>query len=302
VHNRILDISESGARLSLRHQQLVIERAEHGTVTVPFADLAVVLLAHPQVSLTQPVLSALAAHGGALIACDERRLPAGMFLPLQSHSVQNERMSAQAAISLPKRKRLWQQIVRAKIQTQAEVLSELRGTDAGLPALLPLVRSGDPANVEARAARRYWGVLFPGIDFRRDPDACDQNQLLNYGYAVLRAIVARAICAAGLHPSLGLHHHNKYNPFCLADDLMEPFRPVVDRVVASYVDREGKVSDLDPSARREILEALTQRCILNQEVRSLFDAASAMATSLAAVFLGERDELELPEHVWYAAQ
>lgn len=299
---RILDISDGGARLSLRHQQLVIDRQDAATVTVPFAELAVVVLAHPQVSVTQPVLSALAAHGGLLIACDERRLPAGMFVPLKSHHVQTERMTAQAGASLPLRKRLWRQLVRAKIRAQAEVLIDLRGDDAGLIALIPRVHSGDPSNVEAQAARRYWQSLFPGIDFRRDPDASDQNQLLNYGYAVLRAIVARAVCAAGLHPSLGLHHHNRYNPFCLADDLMEPFRPAVDRAVARYVEVVGKTADLDKSARNEILSALAGRCSLQGESRSLFDTATTTANSLVAVFVGERQNLDLPERCWHATE
>jgi len=300
VQHRILDISESGARLSLRHRQLVIDRYEAGAQTVPIAELAVVVLAHPQVSITQPVLAALAEHGGVLIACDGRRLPTGMYLPLQSHYVQTERMAAQAAASAPLRKRLWRQIVRAKIRAQADVLTELRGTDAGLAALVPKVRSGDTGNVEAQAARRYWSVLFPGIDFRRDADAPDQNQLLNYGYAVLRAIVARAICAAGLHPSLGLHHHNRYNAFCLADDLLEPFRPVVDRIVAQYVDREGRPADFEPSARREILTALTGRCLLKGEARSLFETAAVAANSLAEALQGRRRLIDLPEQVWYA--
>jgi len=302
VQHRILDISDSGARLSLRHQQLVIDRHGNGTVTVSVAELAVVVLANPQISLSQPVLASLAAHGGVLIACDERRLPVGLYLPLQNHSVQTERMAAQAAAPLPMRKRLWRQIVRAKITAQAQVLLELRETDAGLRALLPRVHSGDPANVEAQAARRYWGVLFPGIDFRRDVDAPDHNQMLNYGYAVLRAIVARALCAAGLHPSLGVHHHNRYNAFCLADDLMEPLRPVVDRAVAQYVDRVGRPADLDSGARHDLLSALMGRCLCNGEARSLFDVAAIAASSLAAVFLGERQDLDLPERLWHAAE
>ena len=136
---------------------------------------------------------------------------------------------------MPVCKRLWRQIVRAKIKAQAALLVELRGTDFGLGALVLRVRSGDPSNVEARAARRYWPHVFADLDFRRHRENEDQNILLNYGYAVLRAIIARAICAAGLHPSLGIHHHNRYNAFCLADDLMEPFRPAVDHAVAEYM-------------------------------------------------------------------
>lgn len=295
---RILDISDSPARLSLRQGLVVIDRPEQPVVTVPLRELAVVLLAHPQVSLTQPLLAGLAASGGALIACDERRLPAGMLLPLVAHSLQAQRMAAQASVRLPTRKRLWQQIVRAKIRAQALVLSELRGDDAGLMALLPRVRSGDPANIEAQAARRYWSRLFPGIDFRRDCEAPDTNRLLNYGYAVLRAIVARAIAAAGLHPSLGLHHHHRANPFCLADDLMEPLRPVVDRAVARYVDRQGQAADLSPQAKHAILSALTGRFPADGQSRTLFDIAAGVAQNLADVFAGRSpDRLTYPQQI-----
>lgn len=301
MHNRILDISDSGARLSVRHRQLVIARLDAAEVSVPFSDLAVVIVAHPQISLTQPVLAALVEHGGMLVTCDEKWLPAGMLLPLQTHSIQTVRIAAQAAVSLPTRKRLWRQIVRAKIEAQADVLLEFRQSDFGLRALLPNVKLGDPSNVEAQAARRYWTALFASNTFRRDPEAQDQNRLLNYGYAVLRAIVARALCAAGLHPSLGLHHHNKYNAFCLADDVMEPFRPVVDRIVAQYVEDHGFDADLDQAARRELLEGLTGRCLCDGESRTLFDTASRVAGSLTEVFLGQARDLFIPERLVHAA-
>jgi CRISPR-associated protein Cas1 len=301
MHNRMLDISDSGARLSVRHRQLVISRADCADVTVPFAEIAVLVLAHPQISCTQPVLAALVEQGGMLVTCDEKRLPAGMLLPLKTHSVQTERLAAQASVSVPTRKRLWRQIVRAKVAAQAEILAEFRQSDFGLRALLPRIKSGDRTNVEAQAARRYWIALFASNTFRRDPDALDQNRMLNYGYAVLRAIVARAICAAGLHPSLGLHHRNKYNAFCLADDLMEPFRPVVDRIVAEHVAEHGFETDLGQEARRALLQSLSGRCLCDGESRTLFDTVSRVASSLADVFLGSRKELALPERVVHAA-
>jgi CRISPR-associated protein Cas1 len=295
---RILDISDSPARLSLRQGLVVIDRPQQPVITVPLCELAVVLLAHPQVSLTQPLLASLSASGAALIVCDERRLPAGMLLPLVAHTLQAQRMAAQASIRLPTRKRLWQQIVRAKIRAQAGVLAELRGDDGGLLGLLPRVRSGDPTNVEAQAARRYWSRLFPGIDFRRDFEAPDANRLLNYGYAVLRAIVARAIAAAGLHPSLGLHHHHRANPYCLADDLMEPLRPVVDRIVARYVDRQGRAADLSPEAKHDILSALTGRFPVDGQSRTLLDIAAGVAQTLAEVCCGRgAGRLTYPERI-----
>jgi CRISPR-associated protein Cas1 len=233
--NRILDLSEAPARLRVRNRLLVVQRDDTSEVSMPLVDLAVVLVSHPQVTYTQAVLAGLAEAGGSFIACNRRMLPVGMFLPLVAHHAQVQRFAAQARAALPLRKRLWKQIVQAKIRAQAETLAKLHGTEHGLRALAAKVCSGDPQNVEARAARRYWPLLFADMDFRRHRENEDQNQLLNYGYAVLRAIVARAICAAGLHPCLGIHHHNRYDAYCLADDLMEPFRPTVDHAVAEYV-------------------------------------------------------------------
>jgi CRISPR-associated protein Cas1 len=206
------------------------------TQTIPFADIAVLVTSHPQISFTQAALAGLAAAGGMLIVSNEKHLPAAMLLPLSTHSTQTERFARQAAVSLPTRKRAWQQIVQAKLRAQARLLEETTGADQGLRVMAAKVRSGDPDNLEAQAARIYWPALLgkdaSGEPFRRDPEGEGINVHLNYGYAVLRAIVARALCASGLHPSLGVHHHNRYDTFCLADDLMEPFRPLVDRVVA----------------------------------------------------------------------
>jgi CRISPR-associated protein Cas1 len=293
--NRILDFSESPARLRVRLAQLIVQRENLPEVSVPLVDLAVVLVAHPQVTFTQAVLSGLAAAGGVFVTCDGRNLPVGMLLPLAAHTTQAERFAAQACAALPVRKRLWRKIVRAKIKAQAALLVELRGTDFGLNALVGQVQSGDPSNVEARAARRYWPNVFADLDFRRHRENEDQNVLLNYGYAVLRAIVARAICAAGLHPSLGIHHHNRYNAFCLADDLMEPFRPKVDRAVAEYMSTHDEPYKLESAAKQNIIGELTGRYDVKGEQRTLFDASARMASSLADVFLGKEEELELPD-------
>jgi len=304
VTERILDLSESPAKLRVRYSQLVIEREHTEAVSLPLAEVAVVLVSHPQASLTQAVLAGLAAAGGALVACDGASMPVGMMLPLAGHHVQAARFAAQARAPLPVRKRLWKQIVRAKVRAQGAVLAELVGADHGLAALSARVGSGDPANVEARAARRYWKALF-GEGFRRLRQRPDENLLLNYGYAVLRAIVGRAICAAGLHPSLGVHHHHRGNAFCLADDLMEPFRPIVDRAVVLSL-RQGIISpiaeeegrhrfELTPEVKRALVAPLIGRVILDGQQTTLFAAASAAAASLAAVFLGENDRLLLPD-------
>jgi len=293
--DRIVDFSDAPARLRVRDDQLLVQRAEDSDVTLPLAELAVVVVSHPQVTYTQAVLARLAELGGSFVACNRQHLPVGMLLPLVLHHAQAERFSAQARAGLPLRKRIWQQIVRSKIHAQAAVLDDLYGTDHGVRILAPLVRSGDPANVEARAARRYWPQLFAERRFRRNPDNQDENLLLNYGYAVLRAIVARAICGAGLHPSLGLHHHNRYDAYCLADDLMEPFRPTVDRAVVRYTAENNLAGGLDPASKQAVIAELTGRYLVNGQQRTLFDTAARAASSLADVFQGQATSLELPD-------
>jgi len=292
---RLIDLADSPARLSVRLEQLVIERCEDETVTVPLEELAVVVVSHPAVTFTHAVLAGLAGRGGAFVVCDDRHLPVGMILPLQSHHLQSERFGHQAAASQPTQKRLWQQLVKAKVKAQGHVLKELRGDDEGLIALAARVRSGDPDNVESRAARRYWPALFRDPAFRRNRDGDDYNRYLNYGYAVLRAVVARAICAAGLHPSLGLHHHNRYDTFALASDLMEPLRPLVDKAVVVHARLKCPDAPFDKKAKAAILNALTGRLLVEGEERTLFDVAARTASSLAQVYLGQRKRLVLPE-------
>ena len=293
--DRILDISEEPARLSVRLEQLVIERDGVDNVTVPIAEIAAVAVSNPAVSFTHAALSKLASAGVCLVVCNEKHLPVGMMLPIMGHSTQTERFAQQAEASLPTRKRLWQQIVRAKVEAQGRALAELRGKDFGLIAMSKTVKSGDSENVEAQASRIYWQHLFGDDGFVRKRDAEDQNRHLNYGYAVLRAIVARALCASGLHPSIGIHHHTRYDAFCLADDLMEPFRPLVDRAVARMVAERGVDIPMDREAKAALIEAITGRFVLDEESRTLFDILSRVASSLAAVFSGQREELLLPE-------
>lgn len=316
--NRVLDLSERPARLSVRNSLLVI-RWGHGKgglgaqadpsaektyrcerlgdadeTTVPLGDIAVLIVSHPQVSLTQQVLSGLASAGGIFVTCDEKHMPASMLLPLATHSLQAERFAVQASASVPVKKRAWQQIVTAKIEAQACVLEERTGSDWGLRAMASRVRSGDPQNIEAQAARIYWQKLFGGDGFRRDPDGTGLNACLNYGYAVLRAMAARSLCGAGLHPSLGVHHHNRYDAFCLADDLMEPFRPLVDQEVAKLAEGPGKDFPLDRESKAVLLQSLLGRFASDGESRTLFDWLSRSAASLTAVIEQRAERLELP--------
>jgi CRISPR-associated protein Cas1 len=291
--DRVLDLSERPASLSVRNSLLLVRFEGEGQLTVPLAELAVVVASHPQIRYTQAVLAGLAAAGSVFVACDEKHMPAAMLLPLKTHSLQTERFAEQAQLPRPKRKRLWQQIVRAKILSQARVLAERTGNEYGLPLLASRVRSGDPANCEAQAARIYWPRLFSDRAFRRSDAESGANACLNYAYAVLRAVVARALCAAGLHPSLPLHHHNRYDPFCLADDLMEPYRPLVDRMVVQLWDDRQHEPHLDKEAKKALLEGLLGRFNAAGESRMLFDWVARAAFSLAAVIEGQKAKLEI---------
>jgi CRISPR-associated protein Cas1 len=294
VTNRILDLSDSPARLSTRLGLLVVRRDYAEEVTVPLGDVAVLVVAHAQVSYTHAVLAELMQAGGAFVTCDDKRLPVGMLLPLNGHFAQVERFAAQAALKLPVKKRLWRQLVRAKLAAQGRLLQATAGSDYGLTELAKTVRSGDPANVEAQGARRYWSALFPDRGFRRDRAEGELNALLNYGYAVLRAIVARGICAAGLHPSLGLHHHNRYSGYALADDLMEPLRPLVDRTAYRLL-QAGVELTHSSAIKRELLAGLARPIPCHGEERSLFDVAARLAASLARVTLGKSARLSIAE-------
>jgi CRISPR-associated protein Cas1 len=244
--------------------------------------------------LSQAVLSRIAEVGGSIVTIDSNLLPASMVLPIQSHFVQTERFAKQIELSLPTRKRLWQQVVRAKIKAQGELLRELHGNDHGLIAMSARVRSGDAGNLEAQAARKYWGLVFGNAKFRRGSGNPDQNRHLDYGYTVLRAAVARALCAAGLHPSIGLQHKNRYDAFCLAADLMESFRPLVDRRVCEWISREDAEGPFDSKTKSWMISATTSRYILDREERSLFDILLRTANSLAKCIAGDSRDPSIP--------
>lgn len=233
------------AYLSMRNAQLVIHLPEAngmddrtGNNTVAIEDIGVVILDHKQITITHGLMEALLANNTAMITCDSSRMPVGLLLPLSGNTTQSERFQAQISASLPLQKQLWQQTVQAKIENQASVLSSKRKVVVkNMLAWLNSVKSGDSDNLEARAAAYYWANLFPMIpQFRRGREGVPPNNLLNYGYAILRAVVARSLVASGLLPTLGIHHHNRYNAYCLADDIMEPYRPFVDKLVIEITD------------------------------------------------------------------
>lgn len=294
--HRILEIATGPATLHLKTGNVVIERDGQPPAAVPLIDVGAIILTEPRVVLTPGFLYGAAEAGCSVVILDDCFLPVAVLQPTNANAVQTERMLKQASAKLPLKKRLWQQIIRSKIRNQARTLVHLREADNGLALMANRVRSGDPDNVEAQAARRYWPLLMLDDGFRRDPAQDGVNRWLNYGYAVCRATIARAICAAGLHPSLGLHHHNKYNPFCLADDLMEPYRPRVDRVVMETHAVFAKAPVLERESKATLVEGLTAAPIpIDSQERSLSDSAAITATSLAQVFAGDRQSLVLPD-------
>ncbi|MGC8846516.1 MAG: type II CRISPR-associated endonuclease Cas1 [Candidatus Hydrogenedens sp.] len=293
----IIDLSEEGGRLNIDLERLAITQGEK-EFFIPLAEVSVVIVSHPAVTLTQPVLSGLMKYGAVFITCDEKRMPIGMMYPLVGHHLQMEKLKYQIEASLPIRKRAWQQIIKSKIQAQGKLLLELHGDDKGLIPLAERVQSGDPDNVEGLASRKYWNFLFPAeFEFHRNPEAGGINALLNYGYAILRGITARAIVSAGLNPSIGIHHHNRYNPFCLADDLMEPYRPIVDFAVVKFMRGKDAFVELNKEAKQFLIQNLMKKYKMNDEERNLFDITFRTAVSLAQMFEGKRKTLILPEIV-----
>lgn len=292
---RVLDFSTGQAYLALRYEQLIIRRDGFPDVSTPLEDAAVLVLASRQVTCTLPVLDAVMRHGGAVVVCDDAMLPSGMMLPLAGHGWQTRRMLAQAALARPRAKQLWRQVVRAKVRAQGSLLAALRADDGGLLALAERVNSGDTMNIEAQAAQRYWPLLFNDPEFLRRRFAPDENRLLNYGYAVLRAAVGRALCASGLHPSLGLHHRSRSNPFCLADDLMEPYRPLVDAQVREITGEFGPDVALEGRLKERLVSVLHERLDHEGESRTAFEWIARSASSLAACIEGETTRLFFPD-------
>jgi len=299
--DRIVEVSNP-ARLSVRDCQLVIAPDGREEVTTPLSELAILLIAHPRVTLTQAVLSRIALEGGAVVTCDDKFLPASMLLPLQAHFVQGERFARQIEVRLPLRKRLWQKIVRAKVRAQAHLLRELHGEDGGLLPMSERVRSGDAGNVESQAARQYWPRLFANPKFRRGSEGPDQNRHLDYGYTVLRAATARALCAAGLHPSIGLRHHNRYDAFSLAADVMEPFRPLVDRRVYQWIQDHDPAGEFDREARTWMLGLVIERYLAEGEQRTLFDLLGRACNGLARAMSGEESAFLLLQELQPCAE
>ena len=280
------------SKLSLRLQQLVIERENEQVVTRPIEDLSAVILENQQISITLPLLNELARNNVATIICDEHFMPAIMLAPLEANATQQEAYKYQLNSSLPTMKRLWKEIVEAKIRNQEKMLRTVGKNSEQLKPLYANVKSGDVENREGIAARLYWQELF-GKDFIRDRFGIPPNNLLNYGYTILRAATARALMGAGLHPAFGLFHHNKYDPFPLADDMMEPYRPFVDSIVYKlYADGQTELNNATKSALIQVLYCDTW---LNKQTHPLQVALTISSASLLKVMKSDVAHLSLPD-------
>ena len=288
------------AYLSLKNKQLEVRQAQDDSPqrsvrTIPIEDIGVVLLDHQQITITHGLLNALQENNCAVITCSSNHMPSGLLLPLDGHTLQNERFRCQLEASLPLRQQLWQQTIQAKITNQAHLLAEVLGEPVpNMLAWAKLVKSGDTGNLEARAAAFYWRNLFITLpDFTREREEIAPNSLLNYGYAILRAIIARSLVGCGLLPTLGIHHHNKYNAYCLADDIMEPYRPFVDQLVVDLCN-DGFPDTLTKEIKGELLSIPTLDVEIDGQRRPLMIAASQTASSLLRCFSGESRRLSYP--------
>ena len=289
------------AYLSLRNGQLVIKRNDPDTgqevvKTAPIEDIGVVVLEDRQITITNGALDALVANNCAVITCDEKHMPSGLLLPLSGNTTQSERFQLQIEASLPLRKQLWQQTIQAKIHNQAAVLLHHRNAEIGnMKAWERDVKSGDTDNLEGRAAAYYWKTMFPEFDdFTRGREEDCPNNLLNYGYAILRGVVARALVSSGLLPTLGIHHHNRYNAYCLADDIMEPYRPYVDALVLKILESEVDCTHLTTDLKRKLLGIPVLEVTIEGQRRPLMVATTQTTASLYKCFSGELRKISYP--------
>lgn len=300
------------AYLSLRNGQLVIKLPEvensdlsgefkkQAETTRPIEDIGVIVLDNKQITITIGVMEALLENNCALITCDSKSMPVGLMLPLYGNTTQNERFRHQLDASLPLKKQLWQQTMQAKIHNQAAVLNSCTGEEVRcMRVWAGEVRSGDPDNLEARSAAYYWKTFFAGFaeleGFTRGRDGIPPNNLLNYGYAILRAVVARSLVVSGLLPTLGIHHHNRYNAYCLADDIMEPYRPYVDEVVYRIVQQYTPHLGLTKEIKTALLSIPTLEVVINGRRSPLMVAVGQTTASLYKCFSGELRKIIYPE-------
>jgi len=300
------------AYLNSRDDQLIIRLPEvekndtlpekfkkEAVASIPIEDLGVIIIDHPQITITQGLIERLLENNVAIISCDKHHLPAGLFLPLCGNTLQSERFQDQINVSEPLKKNIWQQTIEAKITNQATVLRKQGFSSDNMNYWAKNVKSGDTGNHEARAAAFYWGNIFQKSHptFTRDRNGEPPNNLLNYGYAILRAVVARSLVSSGLLPTLGVHHHNKYNAYCLADDIMEPYRPYVDEVVIKIKNSSVDYNELTKEIKAELLSIPVLDVIIEGNRSPLMIGIQKTTSSLVRCYNGEQRKVLYPELV-----
>ena len=284
------------AYLSTTKEQLVIRRKDCKDVSTPIEDLGIVVLDNQQITITHALLAKLMSNNVAVITCNETHHPTGMMLNLDGNTLQSMKFKAQINASIPLKKQLWAYTVAAKLRNQGNVLNSLGKNGDYLIDLARQVRSADAGNCEAQGAVYYWKHLFSEtLAFQRERQGFPPNNLLNYGYAILRALVARCLTGSGLLPTLGIFHRNQYNAYCLADDIMEPYRPFVDTVVAGMSTDGFYKSEIDSFAKQELLKIPAMDVQLNGQKSPLMNAVQRTTASLAKSFESKRVELLYPE-------
>ena len=290
--DQVIDISQDGRHLSRDRGFLRVEENGQTIGRVPLDQIAAVIVHAHGVTWTNSILVELAERGTPVVICAANHQPRALLFPIEGHHAQGARMRAQWTAPEPLCKQAWKRVVIAKIKMQAAALAAVGQPRAPLDFMARNVQSGDSTNTEAQAARLYWPMLL-GSDFRRDPDRPDVNGLLNYGYTVLRAATARAIAAAGLHPTIGIFHSNRSNAFALADDLMEPFRPLVDLTARTILAQNGP--EVTPVAKLAFARLIALDLPLTGETSPVSVALTRLATSLAQSFEARKLSLALPE-------
>jgi CRISP-associated protein Cas1 len=289
--------------LKTTNEQLVIEMVDSGeTKTVPIEDIGVIMLDNQQITITQALMAKLLNNNTSIITCDNTHHPVGLFLNLDGNTLQSRIFQAQVDASEPLKKQLWQQTVIAKIQNQAAMLGQQTATgnlfnapDKLLFNYAKDVKSGDSENLEAAAAGYYWKRIFPPfLNFTREREGAPPNNLLNYGYAILRAIVARSLVGSGMLPTLGIHHRNQYNAYCLADDIMEPYRPYVDKVVCEIVSMNGQYLEMTPNMKKQLLGIPAMDVMIDNQSSPLMNAVQRTTASLAKCYEGKARKILYP--------
>ncbi len=289
------------AYLSKKDNQLLIkfpkvnDEEQQKSITIPIEDIGIVILENSQITISHSLLSALLENNTAVVTSDGKHHPNGLFLNLDGNTLQSEKFNAQIKASSPLKKQLWKQTISAKIKNQAWLLAERDVPVRNMLVWAKKVRSGDPDNYEARAASYFWSNIFWNIpDFKRGRDEIEPNNLLNYGYTILRAVVARSLVGSGLLPTLGIHHHNRYNAYCLADDIMEPYRPFVDRLVLEIVESDEDYTELSRDVKKRLLSIPVLDVVLEGKSSPLMVAMQRTTASLARCFIGEERKVLYP--------